>query len=209
MSNSNRNIIEIYNSRNNILEILEERGFNIKNYEKFSINEISILLETDQLDMLLENNDKKKIYVKYYINKVIKSQNIYDIVEDLFTLENILTKQDDLIIIIKDEPNDTLLQVIKDIWQTDKNYVALVNIKRLQFNIIKHVSVPKHRVLNQEESDIVKKRYNIKNDNEFPDISYFSPVSIVLGIRPGDIVHILRNSKTSISTDFYRLCKLY
>ena len=39
--------------------------------------------------------------------------------------------------------------------QTDKNYVALVNI-RLQFNIIKHVSVPKHRVLNQEESDIVK-----------------------------------------------------
>ena len=105
MSNSNRNIIEIYNSRNNILEILKERGFNIENYQKFSINEISILLETDQLDMLLENNIKK-VYVKYYINKVIKSQNIYEIVEDLFTLENILTKQDDLIIIIKDEPND-------------------------------------------------------------------------------------------------------
>ena len=209
MSNSNSNIIEIYNSRNNILEILQERGFNINNYEKFSINEIGILLETDQLDMLVENKDKKKVYVKYYINKVIKSQNIYEIVEDLFTLENILSKQDDLIIIIKDEPNDTLLQIIKDIWQSDKNYVALVNIKRLQFNIIKHVNVPKHHVLNQQESEIIRKRYNIKNNNEFPDISYFSPVSIVLGIRPGDIVHITRNSKTSISTDFYRICKLY
>jgi len=209
MSTSNSNIIEIYNSRNIILEILQERGFNIDNYEKFSINEISILLETDQLDMLLENNDKKKVYVKYYINKVIKSQNIYEIVEDLFNLENILSKKDDLIIIMKDEPNETLMQIIKDIWLSDENYVALVNIKRLQFNIIKHVNVPKHRVLNREESEIVKKRYNIKDDNEFPDISYFSPVSIVLGIRPGDIVHISRNSKTSISTDFYRLCKLY
>ena len=209
MSNSNSNIIEIYNSRNNILEILQERGFNIDNYEKFSINEIGILLETDQLDMLVENNDKKKVYVKYYINKVIKSQNIYEIVEDLFNLENILSKNDDLIIIIKDEPNDTLLQIIKDIWLSDENYVSLVNIKRLQFNIIKHVNVPKHRVLNQEECEIVRKRYNISNDREFPDISYFSPVSIVLGIRPGDIVHIERNSRTSISTDFYRICKLY
>lgn len=209
MTTSNSNIIEIYNSRNNILEILEERDFNIDNYKNFSINEIGILLETDQLDMLLENKNKKKVYVKYYINKVIKSQNIYEIVEDLFNLENILTKQDDLIIIIKDEPNDTLLQIIKDIWQSDENYVALVNIKRLQFNIIKHVSVPKHRVLNQQEAEDVKKKYNIVDDKEFPDISYFSPVSIVLGIRPGDIVHITRNSKTSISTDFYRICKLY
>ena len=159
MSTSNSHIISIYKSRTNILEILEERGFNISEYSNFSINEIGILYETNQLDMLLEDdNTKKKIYVKYYINKVIKPQNIYDIVEDLFHLETILQKTDDLMIIIKDEPNDTLLENITNIWMNDNIYVSLVNIKRLQFNILKHELVPKHTILSPEEADAMKKK---------------------------------------------------
>ena len=139
---SNSTIISIYNSRKNLLEILEERGFSIANYSNFSITDVGILTENNQLDMLLENAlTKQKIYVKYYVTKLIKPQNIYDIVEDLFHLESILEKKDDLMIIIKDEPNDTLLENIKDIWVTDKIYISLVNIKRLQFNILKHILV--------------------------------------------------------------------
>ena len=150
---SNSTIISIYNSRKHLLEILEERGFSIANYSNFSITDVGILTENNQLDMLLENSTtNKKIYVKYYVTKLIKPQNIYDIVEDLFHLESILEKKDDLMIVIKDEPNDTLLENIKDIWTTDKIYISLVNIKRLQFNILKHTLVPKHTILN----DVVK-----------------------------------------------------
>jgi DNA-directed RNA polymerase subunit H (RpoH/RPB5) len=210
MSTSNSHIISIYKSRTNILEILEERGFNISEYSNFSINEIGILYETNQLDMLLEDdNTKKKIYVKYYINKVIKPQNIYDIVEDLFHLETILQKTDDLMIIIKDEPNDTLLENITNIWMNDNIYVSLVNIKRLQFNILKHELVPKHTILSPEEADAMKKKYNILHNNQIPDISFFSPVSIVIGLRPDEIVKIERNSRTAIKSDFYRVCKIY
>jgi hypothetical protein len=114
---SNSTIISIYNSRKNLLEILEERGFSVANYSNFSITDVGILTENNQLDMLLENGTtNKKIYVKYYVTKLIKPQNIYDIVEDLFHLESILEKKDDLMIVIKDEPNDTLLENIKDIW---------------------------------------------------------------------------------------------
>ena len=210
MTNSNSFIISIYNSRKNLLEILKERGFNTEKYDNFSITEIGILLENNQLDMLLENDTtKKKIYVKFYINKLIKPQNIYDIVEDLFHIETILEKKDDLMVIIKDEPNDTMLENIKDIWVSENIYVSLVNIKRLQFNILKHVLVPKHTILSLDDKDIFMKKYNILDKSQIPDISYFSPVSIVLGIRPGDIIKIERNSRTAIQADFYRVCKLY
>jgi len=207
---SNSTIISIYNSRKNLLEILEERGFSITNYSNFSITDIGILTENNQLDMLLENaTTNKKIYVKYYVTKLIKPQNIYDIVEDLFHLESILEKKDDLMIVIKDEPNDTLLENIKDIWVSDKIYISLVNIKRLQFNILKHTLVPKHTILNENEREVFIKKYNILNNSQIPDISYFSPVSIVIGLRPDDIVKIERNSRTSIKSDFYRICKIY
>jgi len=207
---STSTIISIYNSRKNLLEILEDRGFAVANYSNFSITDVGILTENNQLDMLLENAaTNKKIYVKYYVTKLIKPQNIYDIVEDLFHLESILEKKDDLMIVIKDEPNDTLLENIKDIWVTEKIYISLVNIKRLQFNILKHSMVPKHTILNENEKEIFMKKYNILNNSQIPDISYFSPVAIVIGLRPNDIVKIERNSRTAIKSDFYRICKIY
>tara|TARA_B110001450_G_scaffold1721_1_gene1971 strand:+ start:11398 stop:12021 length:624 start_codon:yes stop_codon:yes gene_type:complete len=207
MNNSNSHIVQVYNSRKNLLEILETRGFNTSSYNNFSISEIGILTEQDQLDMLLEDSNNKKIYVKYYINKVIKPANIYNMIEDLFYLENILTKKDDLMIIVKDEPNDTLVQTVKDIWMQDSIYTSTINIKRLQFNILNHVLVPKHSILSKPEEIEFKKKFNIL-DNNIPDISYFSPVSLVLGIRPHDIVKIERKSRTAIKADFYRICKL-
>ena len=210
MTNSNSFIISIYNSRKNLLEILQERGFNVTKYANFGITEIGILLENNQLDMLLENdNTKKKIYVKFYINKLIKPQNIYDIVEDLFHIETILEKNDDLMIVIKDEPNDTMMENIKDIWVSENIYVSLLNIKRLQFNILKHNLVPKHTLLTLDEKDQFMKKFNIMDKSQIPDISFFSPVSIVLGIRPDDVVKIERHSRTAIQADFYRICKLY
>jgi len=207
MTNSNSFIISVYNSRKNLLEILNERGFNIEKYSDFGITEIGILIENNQLDMLLENEaTKKKIYVKYYVSKVIKPQNIYDIVEDLFHLESILEKKDDLMVIIKDEPNETMLENIKDIWVSENIYVSLVNIKRLQFNILKHVLVPQHIIIDDKEVEEVMKKYNIKNKMEFPDISRFDPVARVIGLRPGDVCRIIRPSKTAITTEYYRVC---
>lgn len=209
MNTSNSTIISIFNSRKYLLEILKFRGFDTTNYDNINISEIGILSEQNQLDMLVNKPESgKKIYVKFYVEKTIKSQNIYSIIEDLFHLENILTKQDDLIIIIKDEPNDTLIQTVKDIWTQENIYLSLINIKRLQFNILNHSLVPKHTVLTKEEEAEFKKKYNILDNKNIPDISYFSPVSIVLGIRPDDIVKIERKSRTAVKSDYYRVCKI-
>ena len=205
--NNNSHIISIFNSRKNLLDILETRNFNVSNYKNDGINEIGVLLEQDQLDMLCESSNNK-IYIKYYINKILKPQNIYNIIEDLFYLENILEKKDDLIIVIKDEPNETLIQTIKDIWMNENIYISLINIKRLQFNILNHTLVPKHSILNEKEEQEFRKQYNILDNNQIPSISYFDPVSLVLGIRPDNIVKIERYSRTSIYSLYYRICKI-
>ena len=57
-----------------------------------------------------------------------------------------------------------------------------------------------------EEAAEVKRKYNIHDDSQIPDISRFSPVSQVIGLRPGDLCRIYRPSKTAIKAEFYRIC---
>ena len=179
-------IIEIYNSRKHIIDLLEAQKYDVSQYKDFSINDVNTLFATIQMDMLLRKigGDDKKVYVKYHLAKSLRPVNIYEYIEDLFTLEEVLTKKDDLIVIMKDEPNDTIRKTLTNIWEQDGFFVNVINIKRLQYNIMHHQLQPKHSVLSPEEATEVKRKYNIMDDSQIPDISRFSPVSQVIGLRP-------------------------
>uniref|UniRef100_A0A6C0DJ26 RNA polymerase subunit H/Rpb5 C-terminal domain-containing protein n=1 Tax=viral metagenome TaxID=1070528 RepID=A0A6C0DJ26_9ZZZZ len=203
----------IYKSRQNILELMEKQGYNIDDYSNFSINEVNSMKQNNQLDMLLEKKEedptskrKQKIYISYYLTKMIRPANIQEMIDDLFNLEEVITKDDTLFIIIKDEMNDTIISELKQIWERDGIFIVIENIKRLQFNILKHNLVPQHIIINSNEVEEVMKKYNISNKSEFPDISRFDPVARVIGLRPGDVCKIIRSSKTAINTNYYRVC---
>tara|TARA_Y100000996_G_scaffold161499_2_gene125078 strand:- start:3384 stop:4004 length:621 start_codon:yes stop_codon:yes gene_type:complete len=198
-------IQKIFKSREIILELLEKQGYDTNKYTGSSITEINSMFISKQMDMLLEKSDKKT-YVKYHLEKTLRPNNLYDYVEDLINLDNILEKKDDLVIIIKDEPNDSLRKSLSTFWQQDGIFINVINMKRLQFNILKHDLVPPHRVLTPEEDAEIRTKYNITDDSNMPDISRFSPVSQVIGIRPGQICEIIRPSKTAITSKFYRIC---
>ena len=127
-------------------------------------------------------------------------------IDDLFNLEEVLTKNDTLMIITKEDMNETLINLLKHIWEQDGILIVIQNIKRLQFNILEHVLVPPHRVLNNDEMGKIKERYNIMEDVQFPEISRFDPVAQIIGIRPGQICEIIRPSKTAIQSMYYRIC---
>jgi DNA-directed RNA polymerase subunit H (RpoH/RPB5) len=159
------------------------------------------------MDMLLKKTTlDKSAYIKYHLGKSLRPVNIYDYVEDLFTLEEVLQKKDDLIVIMKDEPNETIRKTLMDIWEKDGIFITVINIKRLQYNIMNHQLVPPHIVLSAEEAKQVKQKFNIHDDSQIPDISRFSPVSQVIGLRPGELCRIERPSKTAIKAEFYRIC---
>ena len=213
VQNTSSLISSIYKSRTIILDLMGMQGYNTYEYEGFSVNEVNTMKVNNQLDMILEKNDedvdlkrKPKIYIRYYLAKSLRPQNLQEMIDDLFNVEELLSKHDTLFIVVKDEVNDTLINALKHIWEQEKIFIVIQNLKRLQFNILKHVLVPPHRILNSAEVLTVKKRYNIMNDGQFPDISRFDPVAQAIGIRPGQVCEIIRPSKTAISAPYYRMC---
>ena len=212
--NSSVLISNIFNSRNIILELMEKQGYNITDYANFSINEVNSMKQNNQLDMLLETDDKnfttenpkKKIYIRYYLTVRPVAKNIQEMLDDLFVLTETLKKTDTLFIIIKDDPNETLINEIKHIWESDGIFIVVESIKRLQFNILKHSLVPEHRVLLESETIEIMRKYNITDKIQFPDISRFDPVARAIGLRPGQVCHIIRPSKTAIEANYYRAC---
>jgi DNA-directed RNA polymerase subunit H (RpoH/RPB5) len=198
----------IYKSRKTVLDLMNKQGYNTSDYENFSINEVNSMMQNNQMDMLLEREKpvKRKMYIRYFLTKSLRPQNIQEMLDDLFSLEEILTKEDTLFIVIKEEINETITNMLKHIWEQDGIFIVIQNIKRLQFNILNHSLVPSHRVLTDEELTTVKKRYNIKEDGQIPDISRFDPVAQVIGLRPGQVCEIIRPSKTAIQAYYYRIC---
>jgi DNA-directed RNA polymerase subunit H len=204
-------IPQIYKSRLTLLDLMNKQGYNISDYDGFSVNEVNTMKTNNQLDMILDKQDdkqenNKKIYIKYYLAKALRPSNLQEIIDDLYSVEEVLTKNDTLLIVVKDEVNDTLINTIKHIWESEKIFIILIPIKRLQFNILNHILVPKHRVLNEAEKIRIKTKYNIINDNQFPELSRFDPVAQAIGIRPGEVCEIIRPSKTAISAPYYRIC---
>ena len=206
---SNNKILKIYNSRKIILDILNiHQDYDIKDYENFSINEIDAMFTNNQLDMLVKGEESdKKIYIKYYLNsKNIRKENLETLVEDLFQIESVLEKADTLIIIINEEPNDTILERIKYLYDHDGIFIVLHNIDRLQFNILEHHLVPYIRILNENEVDDLKKKYNLKDTMQLPEISRFDPQALAICLRPGDVCSLERKSNTAMLSRYYRVC---
>tara|TARA_R110002020_G_C16001815_1_gene750325 strand:- start:26 stop:655 length:630 start_codon:yes stop_codon:yes gene_type:complete len=207
MAQSSDTISSVFKSRQNLLILLNEQKYDIKDYEEFSVNEVHIMFNNKQLDMLMSQpNDNKKIYVKYHLAKTLRRENINDYIDDLYNLEQVLTKGDTLMIVIKQEPHEPLLAILNQIWEQEGIFIIIYNLEKLQYNILQHSYVPKHIILNNEEVDKLKKTYNITNDKELPQISRYDPMALAIGMRPGQICKIIRPSKTAITTDYYRIC---
>ena len=208
-------ITMIHKSRQTILELLKAQQYDTSEYENFGVNEVHAMYTNKdipkQLDMILSTKQvlskKKTVYVKYHLGKTLRIENIQDYVDDLFNIEQILNKKTDtLIIILKQDMNQTLMNILNEFWDRHGIFIILFSLERLQFNILEHQYVPKHDILTEDERKEIFKRYNILDVKNLPDISRFDPVAQAIGMRPGEICRIERPSKTSVISNYYRYC---
>lgn len=204
---NSQTISKIFKSRKILLEQAEKKGFDTSEYDNFSINEIAVLYSNNQLDLLLNHTKtKKKLYLKYQLLPKLRTNHIYDYIEDLFNIDDILTKDDDLFIITKEKRNDNLTNFLNILYKKEKYFINMYNLNDFMSNILDNDLVPPHRILSDEEKEEIKQKYNILKDKQFPEISRFDPISVIYGIRPGQVFEIIRSSPTSLQTKYYRLC---
>ena len=201
-------IAKLHKSRGILLDILESRGFVTEDYKYFGISEIQMMFNNKQLDMLLENpKNKKKIYVKYHM-ATLNQTKIYEYIDDIYHLEDMLKPNDELLIILKDQNiNLTLEEIMNFVYIKDKIFVNVRKIQHYLFNHLEHIYVPPHRIMTEQEKKIHYEKYKITDDKQLPEISRFDATASIIGLRPGELCEITRPSTTSILSKYYRLCK--
>jgi DNA-directed RNA polymerase subunit H (RpoH/RPB5) len=206
---STTRITQIYKSRCNLIKLLVAQGYDMTDKTNFSINEVNTMYWMSKMDIrAMRESDGCKVYVKYHsapVSKNIRSA-IDNIVDDLYVNEKTLTPRDTLIIVVDDEPNDSIIAKMKHYYDTAGIFIVMHYIKRLQFNILEHVLVPRMEVLSVEECAEFMRERQISDKSKLPSISRFDPHALALCVRPGQVCRIHRSSETAIETLYYRVC---
>ena len=221
-------IVDIYKSRKHLLEMLEDRGYNVDHLKNYTSEEISIIArehltnkfnmsdEIGPLDILLEKKNNKslteKIYVKYKLENKFKGTT--QTKEQIITIfDKYITKKDTLIIInnnkllmsvgIKYKPEEDF---VNDLYTTKNYFIQVFGIENFKFNISHHDTVPKHRVLSIEETKNINSINNC-NTKQLPTIKRDDPMAKYIGLRLNQVCEITRNNITTGSSILYRICE--
>ncbi len=79
--------------------------------------------------------------------------------------------------------------------------------KKRKIDILLHELVPKHILLTKEESEELLEKYQI-DVIDLPQIFEKDPVALAIGAKEGDVVKIVRDSFTTVtSVNYYRYVK--
>ena len=214
-------IIQNYKSRQTILDLLKKQGYNVDEYEGFSLNEIDTMTRNNTLDMFVttskveeadaEDENFKKMYIKY--EEFANTSRVENAINDLFdnaheTKYQLRSSQDTLLIISNDDPNDKMQNYLATLYETQQRFVTIINIHRLLFNILEHDLQPKEiSILTPKQKAEFIKKFHIKNYTmELPEISRFDPLALVLFLKPGEICRFVRDSPVAITSEYYRVC---
>ncbi len=74
----------------------------------------------------------------------------------------------------------------------------------MKFKLQDHILVPKHELLSKEEVEELLKVLGIRKE-DLPKIRADDPIAKEIGAKPGDVVRIIRESKTAGKSIVYRL----
>ena len=79
--------------------------------------------------------------------------------------------------------------------------------KKKQIDVLLHDLVPQHILLTKEETQDLMDKYQI-TVIDLPQIFEKDPIAIAIGAKEGDVIKIIRDSKTTVkSIDYYRYVK--
>jgi DNA-directed RNA polymerase subunit H (RpoH/RPB5) len=216
----------IYRSRENILDMLETRKYNTKQYRNFSYDILSsfydkheqgkfaTLPDISPLDIKVKSKvDDTQIYIKYRLDEKFKNTGslkklVYSIYE-----QHELGPNDTLIILVVNailiKPNNYYNTVFNfcEEFRIQNKFVQVFGLENMLINISKHSFVPKHTILSDNEILQVCNKYNI-NKNNLHRILIQDPMAKFLGLRIGQVVKVNSPNPIVGHTISYKICMI-
>jgi DNA-directed RNA polymerase I, II, and III subunit RPABC1 len=187
----------------NLVKMLTTRGVLNKDTEKSTIEKLINKHSDDLLfEIVLDNptiyykdvDTSKKILIKI-INQKITGISKSSLIGD-FLFSN------------KDSPKIVIVQSIstkaREQVSHDFPYSEVFLEKELLINLVEHISVPKHELLNNEDAKKTLEEYGAKK-KEMPRIFITDPLSRYFNAKIGQIFRIIRPSETAVESPYHRL----
>jgi DNA-directed RNA polymerase subunit H (RpoH/RPB5) len=205
-------------TRTNLIKMLQYRKIDVSTYEKFNQDELKKMLqqslldksftnaEVGPLDMIVKNPDNSHTYVKYRLDKIKTARAIESFIEQIYDTQ--LKPEDKLILVAPERINiqgSSFETMLNNFYNQKGYYVQIISLPQLLINIVNHRDVPHHEVIDENDKKELLVKYNIKQEN-LPIILRDDAMARYLGLRPGEIVRILRPSPTSGTYVSYRIC---
>jgi DNA-directed RNA polymerase I, II, and III subunit RPABC1 len=155
-------------------EMITQRGYKIEDNE-----------EDNQTYMICSRvNNKKNERIVIFTNPIAKF-NVDRVKEFVSVLNEIHISH--CIVVYTDSVTSMAQKIIEN---TVEFQIELFTIGELQYNLTKHILVPKHICLNDEEAKEFRKKYGLR----FPVILKTDPVCKFYNFKRGDVIKIVRNS---------------
>ena len=205
-------------TRTNLIKMLQYRKIDVSAYEKFNQDELKKMLqqslldksftnaEVGPLDMIVKNPDNSHTYVKYRLDKIKTARAIESFIDQIYDTQ--LKPEDKLILVAPERINiqgSSFETMLNNFYNQKGYYVQIISLPQLLINIVNHRDVPHHEVIEENDKKELLVKYNIKQEN-LPVILRDDAMARYLGLRPGEIVRILRPSPTSGTYVSYRIC---
>ena len=209
----------LYRSRKTLLDHLEQEGYDIAPFSKFSPKEIAEMVKAGPIAgappaLQMELNRKvpddehayRKCLVVYTIGKIKQKLNAFT-QKIISTEEGTFDPDSTEVIIVTMEPigaNFHSMALLS--YNVHKTKVRFFQAAAIINNPLKHILVPKHeRVPAKDEEALLKSVFAKKS--QLPLIRFHEdPIARLIGLMPGEIVKITRASPTAGECILYRVC---
>lgn len=186
----------ILKSYSTVIEMFEERDRKplAEDLRKIGVAEIDQLLRNGSIFTIDIRNDVRIIYC---LEPKVKTADLKKYIED--------TEFQNYLIILRDKLSATNQKSIQEMNKP----VEMFELRELQYNISKHILVPKHRLIiasDQNTINAIFQKLGIKSRSQLPAILKTDPMARFLNAKTGDLVEITRYSPTCGEHIFYRIC---
>ena len=208
----------LFRSRQTLLKLLADRGYNTKPYEKFGPIEIAAMaaaasgsagpgsfrmdLERDAAEVI------NKCRVVYSINRVKnRLSSFLDEQMEEGSANPLNPASTELVIILLEPVVETFHAAALNALATKKLRVSFFQAHTIVNNPMEHVLQPKFELLPKSEHPEFLRTNQIKTIANLPFIKFHEDmVARVMGLLPGDIVKITRSSPSAGEYTSYRVC---
>jgi DNA-directed RNA polymerase subunit H (RpoH/RPB5) len=207
--------------RNNLLDILETRGFNVSTLVAESPQEIAGMFRDPskisfsyyiELNSPNENNEDLKTEKRKC--KVLFGHSVSKMLDDVVKIhtneenpERVIPGKDEVLIITFGKLTDTDIRKTMLTSRTIGLQIDSIHVQNIQFNPLKHELVPEYEPIpfgDPIEKEIMEK-LSIKKIRQLPLIRSYDIISRLLGLRPNQMV-IVRNKGPAVVSNMIRVC---